>query len=787
MSSNVLATPNRTEVSLDRNWRFHLGEAQEAINPSYDDSNWRLVDLPHDYAVEGNFIEESPNSSPYLAKDWYWLHGFLPVQPAVYRKEIDIPAGAEGKKLWLEFNGVCSNSTYWLNGKKMGTQFSGYTRSRFDITAQANPGGRNILVVQVDPRYDGWWYEGAGIYRHVNLITVDPVHIIPDGLFVAPEIKDPGEGITADSTIRVETAVANDTNQVAKTKICNEIFDAEGNKLADQASEDIIAASTSFKFAHRIALPQAKLWSPESPYLYTLKTTISVSGKVVDQVTTKFGVRHIRFDAEKGFFLNGKHLVLRGVNMHQDHAGVGTAMPDRLFTWRLERLREMGCNAIRMSHNPVEPFLMDECDRMGFLVIAENRHLGDTYVDQAPVSTPAIEHRDLSLLVLRDRNHPSIILWSLCNEQWISGSAEAAAIIRAMRTRVHKLDPTRPVTAALNCGFDSLDGMISELDVVGINYNPWSYDQVHTLFPDKPLLASEIASEICTRGIYSTDNWEDYYGDKDRGYVSAYSITAGPAGQTVEKAWPPVISRENFAGAFVWAAFDYKGEPRPFSWPVINCHYGFMDICGFPKDSYYYYKSWWTQEPVLHLFPHWNWEGKEGKEISVWVHSNCGEVELFLNGKSLGKKKTNPYHHLEWKVKYAPGKIIAKGTYNGQTVEDTRETTGEPFQIRLIADRSELTADYEDLSVVTVEVLDAQGRIVPIAQNKIQFKLSGPARIIGVGNGNPSCLEPDKGDSRSVFNGLAQVIIQTNDEGGTITLDAQSPGLKSASVQLHSK
>lgn len=473
--------------------------------------------------------------------------------------------------------------------------------------------------------------------------------------------------------------------------------------------------------------------------------------------------------------------------MHQDHAGVGTAMPDRLFTWRLERLREMGCNAIRMSHNPVEPFLMDECDRMGFLVIAENRHLGDTYVDQAPVSTPAIEHRDLSLLVLRDRNHPSIILWSLCNEQWISGSAEAAAIIRAMRTRVHKLDPTRPVTAALNCGFDSLDGMISELDVVGINYNPWSYDQVHTLFPDKPLLASEIASEICTRGIYSTDNWEDYYGDKDRGYVSAYSITAGPAGQTVEKAWPPVISRENFAGAFVWAAFDYKGEPRPFSWPVINCHYGFMDICGFPKDSYYYYKSWWTQEPVLHLFPHWNWEGKEGKEISVWVHSNCGEVELFLNGKSLGKKKTNPYHHLEWKVKYAPGKIIAKGTYNGQTVEDTRETTGEPFQIRLIADRSELTADYEDLSVVTVEVLDAQGRIVPIAQNKIQFKLSGPARIIGVGNGNPSCLEPDKGDSRSVFNGLAQVIIQTNDEGGTITLDAQSPGLKSASVQLHSK
>ena len=298
--------------------------------------------------------------------------------------------------------------------------------------------------------------------------------------------------------------------------------------------------------------------------------------------------------------------------MHQDHAGVGVAMPDRLFTWRLERLKEVGCNAIRMSHNPVAPFLLEECDRLGFLVIAENRHLGDGYLDQTPKEAKAVEHRDLTSLVLRDRNHPSIILWSLCNEQWIQGTPESAAMIKAMSQRVRELDPSRPITAAMNGGFDSPTGMGSALDIIGINYNPWVYDDVHKLFPNAPIIASEIASEIGTRGIYATEKLETYYGDRERGYVSAYSITAGPAGQTVEQAWPPVAARDFIAGGFVWAAFDYKGEPRPFGWPLVNCHYGFMDLCGFPKDSYYYYKAWWTDEPVLHLFPHWNWRGQGG-------------------------------------------------------------------------------------------------------------------------------------------------------------------------------
>ncbi len=777
----------RLTQPLDHDWRFHLGEAPDAVFLSFNDQKWRQVDVPHDYVVEGTFSEKNPYPhADALNPDWYFLHGFLPVRPAVYRKTFVLPASAQGKRLWLEFDGVCSNSHYWMNGKLIGSQYSGYTPSRFDVTAAAKPGGENIIVVQVDPRYDGWWYEGGGIYRHVRLVTVDPIHIAPDGVFVVPTV-DPGDGVHADTTVVANTEVANTSAVLVKATVLSEILDATGHKLATDSSVRQLAAGASLTLAQSIALSKAQLWSPDRPYLYTLRSTVTVAGKIVDLVTTKFGVRHIRFDADHGFFLNGKRLELHGINMHEDHAGVGVAMPDRLFTWRLERLKEVGCNAIRMSHNPVPPFLLDECDRLGFLVIAENRHFGDTYTDQAPDDTPAEQLQDLSSLIRSERNHPSIFLWSMCNEQWSGASPGAARMLREMKQRVHELDPTRPITAAMNGAFDSPQGMISELEVLGINYNPSKYDSTHQLFPKIPIVASEIASEISTRGIYTTDHWEDYYGDRARGYVSAYSITAGPAGQTVEKAWPPVVAREFIGGGFVWAAFDYKGEPRPFSWPVINCHYGFMDICGFPKDSYYYYKAWWTKEPVLHLFPHWNWTGKEGQDISVWVHSNCDEVELFLNGVSQGKQTVTPLHHLEWKVRYAPGKLVAKGFRKGRPIEATRETTGAPAAIRLTADRSALAADNADLSVVTVEVVDAAGHIVPVADNKISFTLTGPAKLIGVGNGDPSCHEPDKADRRSAFNGLAQALVQTTATGGEIVLNAESPGLKPARVTLSSR
>jgi beta-galactosidase len=778
---------SRPTFSLDQGWRFHLGEVSEAVAPDYDDHGWRSVDVPHDYAVEGVFTQKNPYVYAGMNASWYSLHGFLPVQPATYRREIFIPADAKGKRLWLEFDGVFSNSHYWLNGREIGSQYSGYTRSRFDITDAAACGGSNILAVKVDPRYDGWWYEGAGIYRHVRLVIVDPVHIAPDGVFVAPAVADPGDGVQADATVLTNTEVMNAGTATVTATIRSEIFDAQGRLVASQSTVQALPAGGGSKITQQIPLAMARLWSLEEPFLYQMRSTIRVSDKVVDQVTTSFGVRHIRFDADHGFFLNGRHVKIQGVNMHQDHAGVGVAVPDRLFAWRLERLKEMGCNAIRMSHNPVAPVLLDSCDRMGFLVIAENRHLGDGYADQASRNTRAVEHRDLSALVMRDRNHPSIILWSLCNEQWIQNTREAAAMAQAMKQRVRELDPTRLVTAAMNGGFDSPQGFLGVLDVIGVNYHPEAYGTVRTQRPSAPIVASEIASEIGTRGFYGMDHWDNYWGDRERGYVSAYSINAGPGGQTVEQAWPPIARNEHMAGGFVWSGFDYKGEPRPFEWPVINSHYGFMDICGFPKDSYYYYKAWWTDQPVLHLFPHWNWPGREGQEISVWVHSNCQEVELFLNGVSQGRQTVKPCTHLEWKVKYAPGRLVAQGLRDGRPIEDVRETTGDPAALRLSADRSALAADNADLAVVNVAVIDAEGRVVPVADNRVTFTASGPAKLIGVGNGDPSSHEPDKGDSRSAFNGLAQVLVQTTSTSGKIMLNAESPGLKAASVTLNSR
>lgn len=779
----------RVTQSLDEDWRFHLGEAPEATASNFDDNTWRRVDVPHDYVVEGTFSETNPFPQATIgrAENWYAQHGSLPTQPAVYRKALDIPSSAQGRRLWLEFDGVFSNSRYWLNGREVGRQYSGYTRSRFDITAAANPGGENVLTVQVDPRYDGWWYEGGGIYRHVRLVTVDPVHIAPDGVFVAPSVADPGNGANADAIVAVNTDLTNTSSAPVSATVSSEVLDATGHVVASASSIRELGVSTGLAIAERIPLARAQLWSTEKPYLYRLRSTVSVAGKVVDRVVTNFGVRHVRFDAERGFFLNGRSVKLHGVNLHQDHAGVGVGVPDRLFTWRLARLKELGCNAIRLSHNPVTPFLLDECDRMGFLVIAENRHLGDTYMDQSVKEVIAVEHRDLSALVRHDRNHPSIILWSLCNEQWIQGSPEAAAMLRAMKQRVHELDPTRPITAAMNGGFDRVAGMASELDVIGINYNPSVYDDMHRLFPGKPMIATETASELATRGNYSTERWDGFTGDRARGYLASYGLSALAYDQPAVKSWALVARRDFIGGGFVWAGFDYKGEPRPFEWPVINSHLGLMDICGFPKDMYYYYKAAWNDTPVLHVFPHWNWAGKEGQEISVWVYTNCDEVELFLNGASLGKQRMRPLDHLEWKVRYAPGQLVAKATRNGVAIVTKIETTGAPAAIRLSADRSTLSADNVDLAVVKVEVIDAQGRVVPTAGDKITFTLSGPAKLIGVGNGDPSCHEPDKADSRSAFNGLAQAIVQTTREAGPIKLTAHAEGLASAEIAIESR
>lgn len=780
-TASASAAAPREVVSLDDGWRFHRGDVADAApgNPAdvaYDDKDWRKVDVPHDYIVEGVFDQKADKG-----------HGFLPITPAWYRKTIALPAAAKGRRLWLEFDGVFSNSRYWLNGREIGSHRSGYTSFRFDITDCVKPGEENVLAVRVDPVFEGWWYEGGGIYRHVRLVSVDPVHVAPWGVFVSAAVSDPKDSRQADAEVAVKTALENASAAAVDAVVLSEVLDAEGKVVARHEAAQAIPANGKAEAAQRMPLSKANLWSIETPYLYKLRTTISVAGKPVDQSVTNFGARHLRFNPDKGFFLNGKHVKIQGVCCHQDHAGVGVAMPDRLQVWRIERLKEMGCNGYRCSHNPPAPEVLDACDRLGMLVMDENRHLGDTWDKRTRPGPNAVEHIDLTAMVLRDRNHPSIVMWSMCNEEPLQGTPEGAALLKAMKDRTNQLDGTRPVLAAMNGGYGAKGGFTEVTDIEGFNYHPKDYAAHHKAFPKQPIIGSETASEVGTRGIYATDRWDRYTGDKERHYVAAYGLNAPPWAQTAENAWRPIAENDYIIGGFVWTGFDYKGEPTPFGWPCVNSHFGILDICGFPKDSYYYYQAWWTDKPVLHIFPHWNWPGKEGQEIDVWCYSNCAKVELFLNGASQGVKEMKPNGHLEWKVKYTPGVLEAKGVYQGKEIAAKVETTDAPAAVLLEPDHTDLTADGHDLAVVAVKILDAKGRLVPVADNEVTFTVTGPAKVLGVGNGNPTSHEPDKAAKRCAFGGLCMVLLQADRTAGPIRLKAEAAGLKPATVQLRAK
>jgi len=486
-----------------------------------------------------------------------------------------------------------------------------------------------------------------------------------------------------------------------------------------------------------------------------------------DVYETPFGVRTIKFDADKGFFLNGKHVFLKGTCNHQDHAGMGTAVPDRVNVFRLEKLKEMGCNSYRMSHNPPAPELLDACDRMGILVMDEQRQIG---------ATPEILGQ-LARMVRRDRNHPSIFMWSLGNEEWEpQGSDFGARLLRKMRVVVEDLDPTRPMTMPMHGAWGQ--GFTHVVDVQGCNYlHNGDMDAFHKQWPAIPMIGSEEGSTVGTRGIYEND--------KAKGYLSAYDANTTFWAARAEEWWNYYLARPWVAGGFVWTGFDYRGEPSPLDWPCINSHFGIMDTCGFHKDIYYFYQAWWTDKPVLHLLPHWNWPGREGQTIDVRCFSNFDEVELFLNGESLGKQKMPRNSHLAWKVKYAPGVLLAKGYKDGQAVAEKKvETTGAPAAVKLFPDRKTINADGKDVSMVMVSIVDAKGRIVPVAENEISFEIGANARIIGVGNGDPSSHEPDKAEKRKAFNGLCQVIIQSTRRTGPIELKATSPGLQAADVTI---
>jgi beta-galactosidase len=732
--------------------KFEIGDKHE----KFDDSRWRSLNLPHDWAAELPFVHDDTLQS----------HGYKPLgrnypETSIgwYRKTFDLPKGDAVHRIIIDFDGAFRSALIFLNGYFIGRNDNGYAPFSFDVSDYLVYGGTNALVVRMDAGFgDGWFYEGAGIYRHVWLTKTDPIHLGQWESYVRAELR----GRIA--TLSLGTAVLNHGPAVAEARVSWKILDATGKTVttAESASQSVAKdGQTAFIATAKLADPS--LWSPEAPTLYTAVLTVQSAGKVTDAEQVSFGVRTILFDANKGFFLNGKSAKIKGTCNHQDHAGVGAALPDRLQWYRLAVLKDMGCNAVRTSHNMPTPEWVDACDRMGMMMMCETRN---------EASTP--EGLDqLSIMIKRYRNSPSIILWSIGNEESDLQKDETGERVgRSMVDRAHELDPTRPCTAAVNNGFGT--GISKILDVMGFNYNLGSIEAYRKAHSHQPLVGSETASSIATRGVYETD--------KLRNTLSAYDINVPFWGESAETWWKFYAEREYLAGGFAWTGFDYRGEPVPYNWPSISSQYGIVDTCGYPKDTFFYYKAWWGSEPVLHLFPHWNWEERFGQPVDVWVHSNLDEVELFLNGKSLGSQKVTPRTHLAWKVKYEPGVIEVRGSKAGRVVlRERRETTGKIAAIRLTPDRAAIDADGEDLAILRVEGIDDQGRVVPTGDTMIQFKVAGNGVLIGVGNGDPNCLESDKEPKRSLFNGLAQIIVQASKTPGEITIEAWSedwPGPK---------
>jgi beta-galactosidase len=789
----------RQRLRLDEGWRFAFGhlddetkdfnfgkdqrtyakqgpDSGDAAQAKFDDSAWRLIDLPHDWAVELPFVHKDVALVPDdhgIVWDNAANHGYKPLgrdypETSIgwYRKTFTLDPADVGRRISLEFDGVFRACIVMVNGYIVRSHEGGYTTFAIDITDFLNTDASpNVIAVRVDASLgEGWFYEGAGIYRHVWLYKNGPVHIVKNGVHIQANAK---------GGLSVQTRVNNESDHDVEISIRHSV------------PGRVLDTTVMTLPAHTVASPllvggvmNPRLWSLEDPQLYQLETVVADNKllkagapddhAILDRMVTSFGFRDIKFDADQGFFLNGKSVKIKGTCNHQDHAGVGSAVPDALWDYRLQCLKDMGCNAIRTSHNPPAPELLDACDRMGVLVIDETRMMTS--------SERGLE--DLRAMVVRDRNHPSIILWSIGNEEPQQGTARGATIARTMKRIVNELDPTRGITAAMDNGWG--EGITEVVDVIGFNYRDNKIDDFHAKFPKIPIIGTETASTVATRGEYVTDD--------ARHTLRAYDTEAPWWAATAEAWWPHFDAKPYIGGGFIWTGFDYRGEPTPYStWPSISSQFGAMDTCGFPKDNYYYYRAWWRPEPLLHLFPHWNWEGKEGQTIPVWAYSNCDEVELFVNGRSAGRKPMAKDMHVEWQVAYAPGKIEAYGYKAGKVVlKDVRETAGPAAKIVLSADRAGLTADGRDCAVIRAEVVDARGHAVPKAGNLITFTVTGPAAVIGVGNGDPNCHEPDKASKRSAFNGLCCAIVQTQKAVGAIAVSASADGLVSGKVVVKS-
>ena len=779
--------PLRERSSMDRNWRFHFGDASDTRNdfdfylnynyskageaggciaPGFKDTSWRLLDLPHDWAVEQDFVNQKNDA---LQDHGFKAVGGLFPKTSIgwYRRSFGVDAKDSGNRFNVHFDGVFRNCKVYLNGHYLGNNESGYSGFSLDITDYINFHNKNVLVVRVDAsQYEGWFYEGAGIYRHVWMEKFDPVSIAEYGTFISSSVAD------TIATLSVETQLQNKTFARVSNNLVYYVLDKNGNKITGTMVEGVSVPNGDLKKIRvQLKVKHPLLWSLEDPYLYKLVTLVEQDKKIIDSTTTVFGIRTITVDAVKGLMINGRSVKIHGVCCHQDHAGVGTALPDALQFYRIRLLKEMGVNAYRTSHNPPTPELLQACDELGMLVLDENRLIG-TSTEYMSQFTRQIE---------RDRNHPSVFMWSIGNEEWmIQGKDVGKRLAQTLIQKQKELDPSRTCTYAANNG-NHHPGINEVIPVRGFNYYVTSIDQYHASYPTQPVMGTETGSTVCTRGIYIKDTVN--------GYVPDHDITYPDWASTAEQWWRPNAGKDWFMGGFVWTGFDYRGEPTPYGWPCINSHFGIMDVCGFPKNNYYYYQSWWSDKDVLQISPHWNW--KNGDSVNVWVNSNAETVELKLNGKSLGKQTMEKNGHLVWGVKYVPGKLEAFGIKNRKKLYANIETTGVPYKIVLTPDRNVINADGEDVCVMNISVGDDKGREVPDAINLLKFEVQGNARIIGVGNGDPSSHEPDKyfdyNWQRKLFNGRCQVIIQSNGTEGEIHFIAAGDGIKGETILINAK
>jgi len=817
--SSCSAGKLRDVQDFTENWKFNLSDSIVASAPDYADSTWRTLDLPHDWSIEADFAEENPATPG---------GGALPGGLGWYRKTFTVNEDNAGKCVYIDFDGVYRNSEVWINGKYLGKRPNGYISFRYDLTPYIRFGSKNVLAVRVDntQQPNSRWYSGSGIYRNVWLTFTNPVHVDLWGTYVTtPKVGK------EEAQVSIQTTIKNTTKKSQMVEVRQVLLDGDGDKVAKAEGTLELKAVSSGKITQQMNLDDPELWNPDTPYMYKMVTGLYVDGKQVDEYETPVGIRSFTFDVHKGFILNGKSVKINGVCNHHDLGALGTAVNTRAIERQLQILKDMGCNGIRCSHNPPAPELLNLCDKMGFIVMDEAFDMWEKRKTTYDYSSdfPKWYERDLTDLVLRDRNHPSVFMWSIGNEvpeQWADSKTDQldlkdanvllnagkkinpedyrsgkinkrALLTRRLAEIVRTNDPTRPVTAACNepGAFNPLF-QSGALDLIGFNYHQAEFAGVTRRFPTKPFIVTESVSAIQTRGFYlmpsdSMNIWPERW-DKPFSnplqQCSAYDNSHVPWGTTHEETWKIVKKYGHIAGQYIWTGFDYLGEPTPYWWPSRSSFFGIVDLAGFPKDVYYMYQSEWTDKDVLHLFPHWNW--KKGQVVDIWAYYNhADEVELYLNGKSLGKRsKKGDELHVFWRVPFEPGTLKAVSRKNGKEVL-TREikTAGKATSIRLTADRKKIKADGKDLAFVTVELLDADGTVLPLTNQVAIFSISGLGSLAGTDNGDPNEHVSLKNPQRRLFNGKCLGIVRSSRQKGKIVLRVLVGNLRAQTIEIKCK